>query len=455
VVTRFRDQSVDTTTALDVATPRVDGAEQVEQVEHGRLTFAPHDSLDAFRGWQVEIGATVTEVAARDFDDLAAVSVPPSHRPTVRWRSERLSDVLRYDKIEGLYTAASGDVPLRARDSASTLTLAGHLGWAWAEGTARGGVALRSRRGVWRTTLSAQRELENTSDFLPPLEGPATISALFASIDDYDYVDRARGTLAVVRAFGAGDSRMLRVEFGPGRDAAVRTHVSRGLVLLDSTFRPNRPVVDGSYLREAVALSVNPGVSGDFLEPGVGYTLSYERGDGGLRWQRVDATLAARHSAGRVTYAGRAMAAAVFGGSPYQQLIEFGENEGMPGFGYKEFGGDRAVLGRTAVSYQFPWLQAPLRLHRWITMPGPAPAVTLSLQGGWAESVAAETRQAFASLGDRPGSDGRPVLRTRPTGGVRSSIAVALDVFGGAIGLGVAHPLDHGGWRFILGSQAW
>ena len=449
MVTRFRDHSIDTLSASAAV------ALDTVKDRFGELTFASNDSLNDFKGWRDEIGADATRVGAHDFDDVARDQTRLDDG-RLHWRAEQLSDVFRYNKVEGLYAGVAGGAQLGGGDSARALSLKGHVGWSSEEEDQARGAALLAWRGDrWRAELTAQRELANTSDFLPPLEGPATVGALLASIDDYDYVGRTSGQLALTYAPYGNDSRLLRFEIGPGRDAAVSTNVLRGLFLFDSKFRPNRPVTEGDYLRESVGLSVNPGVSGDFLEPGVGLDVSYERGDGQLRWQRVDALLAARHTLGPLTYFGRVDGAAVFGGSPYQRLIEFGENEGMPGFGYKAFGGDRAAIGRLGVTYGLPFLSAPLRVRRWLTLPGPTPAFTFGIHAGWSAAIDAATRDALTSVGYKPGPDGVPVLRTGPTGRVRSSVALAFDFFGGAIGLGVAHPLDRGGWVLILGSQQW
>ena len=73
-----------------------------------------------------------------------------------------------------------------------------------------------------------------------------------------------------------------------------------------------------------------------------------------------------------------------------QQLIEFGENEGLPGYAFKEFGGDRAVLGRAAIAYELPFLRAPLRVRlgggrfRRVLRPGISPSITIGAQAGWA-----------------------------------------------------------------------
>ncbi|MBV9109760.1 MAG: hypothetical protein JO306_10175, partial [Gemmatimonadetes bacterium] len=457
IVTTFRGWALDTlpdTLARSAAAVPDDSSASAT----GRLSYAPADSLNAFHGWDGEIGAAATRGTAADFDDVVRPRSRPDGAPRVEWGADRLSDVFRYDKVEGLYTGVAGT--WRGGDRWPGLTLAAHGGWAWQEGTARGAVTVQRRTGAWTLGATARRELDNTNDFVPTLEGPATIGALTASMDDYDYVDRAGLVVSVARTLGAGGRRTARYEIGPGRDAGVRNHATQGIIRVDSLFRPNRPAATGGYLRQAVTLELNPGVSGEYLEPGLGAALMYERGDGGLRWQRLDARVAWRRTARSFTWLARVDGALLFGGSPPQKVIEMGENEGLPGYHYKEFGGDRAVLVRLGTSYALPVLRAPLRLGRWVTLPGPAPALTLGVQGGWTAAVAASTRAALASFGSapRPGSD-PPVLVpvTRPSDGWRTTLGVSLDLFGGGFGVGVARPVDHAaGWRLILGSaQQW
>jgi hypothetical protein len=452
IVTTFRDQVADTLASHAVA-------DSAQAAEH--LTFAPSDSLNDFSAWSYEIGAKATEASATDFDDIVRPDTRPGGPPRLVWGSDLFSDVFRFDRVEGLYTGVAGTAHFGAR--APNLTAMGHAGWAWREPTARGAVALRRQGDPWALGVAAQRELENTNDFVPTLEGVATFGALFGSVDDFDYVDRTSLTLSAARALDPRGSRVLRLEAGPGRDASEIARLSRGLIRLDSVFRPNRPATPGSYFREKVSLDVNPGVSGQYLEPGVGVTLAYERGDGGLSWQRADGRVTARRTIGAATLVTRLEGAALLSGAPTQKVIEFGQNEGLPGYQYKEFGGDRAVLGHIGAAYALPYFRAPLRLRRWLTIPGPTPTFAVGFQGGWSAAVRAETRAALASFGSAtspfltdPAAPGFVPL-TRPTGGIRSTFAVSFDLFGGAIGIGVARPLDSSRpWRFVLGSaQQW
>ena len=434
VVTRFRNIEVDTTAAL------VAGAQTDSIAE--RLTFAPNDSVNAFSAWLAEIGSEVTRVAASDFDDLTQSPSVGRTAPYIEWSSSHLSDVFRYNKVEGAYTGLAARVVFPRRPQLSAV---GHAGYSWADREPHGAAELRWQRGRWRLAVHGENELANTNDFVPPLEGPATLSALFFSIDDFDYVNRSAFNVNATRALSSNGRVLLRLEAGPGFDDFEPRNVRRGLILFDSTFRANRAVSEGRYWRDAIALEINPGISGDLMEPGIGLSLAYERGDGELDWQRVDARVAARHLAGDFIYWGRLQGAALFGGSPLQKIIEFGEN--------KQFGGDRAVVGHVGLDYVLPLLRVPVRVTRWLTLPSPAPAIAIGLQGGWAAALSSETRSGLAAFGYRQDGAGNSVLITAPTDGIRSSIVISLDFFAGQIGLGVARALEPGArWRFFAGS---
>lgn len=425
------------------------------------LSFATRDSLSAFHEWDAEIGVAVGEARASDFDDVAPDSWRPRGPPRLDWRAERLNDVLRYNRVEGLFTGAAAT--MRLRDAAPGLALGANLGWAWTEHTMRGSVWSRWLRGQTVLGARAERALANSNDFRPLLDYEQSLMALLATADDYDYLDRRSATLSVSRGLQLPGAPVLRLESGLAHDGAEATRVRFGLIHLDSAFRRNRPVAEGTYWRTALGLDVHPNVSGEFLEPGVGAGLWYERGDGTLRWQRIEARITARHTRGPVTYAARMDGMALFTGQVLpQQLIEFGENEGLPGYAYKEFGGDRAALGRAAMSLQLPWLQAPIRLGGWAGplrrayLPGLSPSLAIGVQGGWSAATSPSSRAALALFGTRTDSLSGGVLpATRPTGGVRSTVNVTLRLFGGTLGVGVAKPLDGLGqsraWRFVFG----
>ena len=460
VVSRFRDYAINPDSG-DAGT-RGDSLTDRTALAPATLTFAPRDSMTAFRDWDTEIGRATGSAQASDFDDVAPDSWRPQGQPRIDWRAERVNDVLRYNRVEGAFTGAAAI--FRFRDAAPGLTLGASGGWAWNERTFRGAAWSRLLRGPWQFGARAERALANTNDFRPQLDYEQSLLAYLVTADDYDYVDRRSVTVSAARAVPLSGAPIVRFEIGPASDRGERTRARYGLFHQDSTFRPNRAVTAGSYLRSAIGIDVHPNVSGEFLEPGIGASFWYERGDGALAWQRVEARLTARRTQRAITYAGRVDAIALFSNSPVpQQLIEFGENEGLPGYAFKEFGGDRAVLGRAAIAYELPLLRAPIRVRlgggrfRRVFLPGISPSLAIGAQAGWARATTNASRSALALFGTRTDTlTGLQVPATRPTDGIRSTVNFSLRLFGGTIGLGVARPLDRhdprAGWQFVFGA---
>jgi hypothetical protein len=225
------------------------------------LSFATRDSLSAFHDWDAEIGAAVADAHASDSDDVAPDSWRPQGPPRLEWRAERLNDVLRYNRVEGLFTGASAT--LRLRDAAPGLALGASAGRAWTEQVARGSVWSRWLRGRTAFGARAERTLANSNDFRPLLDYEQSLMALLATADDYDYLDRRSATVSLSHALHVPGAPLLHLEGGPAHDGAEATRVRFGLIHLDSAFRRNRPVAEGSYWRTALGVDVHPNVSGE------------------------------------------------------------------------------------------------------------------------------------------------------------------------------------------------
>ncbi|MEJ7809541.1 MAG: hypothetical protein WKG32_03905 [Gemmatimonadaceae bacterium] len=449
IISRFRDYALDD--EAGATTSPVAAADTLALRPH-RLTLATPDSLAAYDTWLRANGAESAASNARDFDDVA----PPAHRttgpPHAELRARRFADLVHYNRVEGLYTGLAGTLALR--DAAPGVTLRADAGWAWTERTPRGGVEASLVRPGWLTTARAERTLAHTNDFTPKFDAGAAF-ALFGR-DEYDYVDRRLATLSVARELGQrADARgrahtILRAGSGVGSDHALARLVRSAPIGRD-TFRANRPVEAGRYVRSAASIELRPEVSGEYLQPGVGALLRYERGDGGLRWQRAEARLVARRAVGHVTLAARADAGALLGpGRPPQHFFELGEEQGLPGYSYKAFAGDRAALARGVLTYDLGVLHAPVRIGRRLYLPGVSPAPSVGIHAGWTGATA-RGRAAFDAL-NAPlvlAANGAPPWRT--TDGVRATVDVRLRFFGGAVSVGLARAIDHSArWRSVV-----
>ncbi len=417
------------------------------------LTFAPASSQQRFDDWQQPIGAASTDAYYGEFDDLAPEAWRTVGDARVRFSPRTLGEVFRFNRIEGVFTgiAAAHDF----RNAAPGLSIHGSAGWAWHEGTARGGVGLERTLGRTTIGIRLERALAHTNDFQLPLTWGATLSALLGSSDDFDYLDRRSATAYVSRTFGPQRRSVMRLEVGGAADDSVTPSISRGLFVGEgSGFRINRGIREGSYVRTLAALEVNPQVSGLFVDRGAGVRLFYERADGDVDWQRLEARVAVRRELGPFQLYARGDAGTLLGTPAPQVMFEIGSEQGLSSYGYKEFAGDRAAILRTVIGYTFPFLRAPIRLPSRLILPGLAPGVAAGIHGGWAEVSSAEARQALLDLGSltNPLADPLPGVvepLSRPTDGARASAEFLLTFFSGSLAFGVTRPIDQAGaWKF-------
>lgn len=397
-----------------------------------RLTIAPRDSLAAFHNWHSDIGAATEPTTSDDFMDVAPEQWRPTGSPEVLLQTERLSDLVRFNRVEGLFTGLG--VVAHMRDAAPGLTLRTVGGYAWNERTARGRATADLERGDWSYSLHASRSLDITNDFRDPLDSGSTLGALI-STDDYDYVDRYSAGAAVSHALA--DRRLVaRLEAGWADDRQVTSSLERNP--FGVTYRPNRGVDPGNYLRTAFTLAWQPNASAEYLRPGFGASLSYLRGDGQLNFQRIDLVLSVRHYAGRWTFASRLDGGLLLGSPPPQQLYELGSTEGLPGYAYKQFAGDQAVVLRSLAMYRLDVLTAPIHLIRYYWLPAISPALAVSAQSGWTGASDAAAEASMLRLGGTPLQPFSTV-----TGSARATIAAGIRFFGGAIGVSMARAVDH------------
>lgn len=454
VVSRFRGMTVNPGgSATDTSDTRQ--ADSLRPSRH-RLTFAPSDSIGEFRDWSRELGALTAAVAAGDFNDVAPDSWRPFGRPLFRVRFEQPSDLAHYNRVEGAYTGAA--VEARLRDAAPGLIGRGALGWAWAEQTVRGRLSAERQTGRLWPLLRYGRSLDLTNDFREPFDSGSTLGALF-SVDDYDYVDRHYALVGLTGFPSRRRTVRVRVEAGLGSDRYVPARRLRGpLARGDSGFRFNRGVDAGRYRTASLKLEVNPEVNAAFVRPGVGAVLRAQVASGDIAWQRAEVRMVGRREVGPLIYAMQLDAGVVGGDSiPPQQLFELGTNQNLPGYGYKEFAGNRAAVLRGLIMYPLPLWRSPLRLGRWV-FPAVAPTLSVGAQNGWADASGRVARAAIARLGTVADSTlggpenghGAPV--SRPTDGIRSTVDFRLRFFGGAVSAGVARATDHRqSWRFVAG----
>jgi len=448
IVSRFRSYEI--TAPGGAVTQGVPAtADTLQMLEH-RLSFAPSDSMKGFVDWRADMGTLSSAVAATDFDDVAPDLWKATGPARTSVRPERVNDVVHINRIEGLWTGLG--VTRQFRDELPGLTVRAIAGYAWSERTVRGRGIAEYKRGRMRYGLRAGRSLDITNDFRVAYDSGNATSAAFGQ-DDYDYVDRWSGTLSVGRVLSDRFGSAVRLDAGIANDRAAVMTMERAPIGRQE-FRPNRGSMDGRYARTGVTLDWRPDISGELMRTGVGGRAYYERGDGEINYQRVELRLATRWNRDRTTVAGRVDVGQVFGKRlPPQQLFELGSSEALPGYEYKEFAGDRAALLRGVVMYRLNRWTVPIRLTRRFWLPGPSPALSMSVQAGWTDISTNAAQLAVAGLGlmrDSPTlALWRPV--SRQSDGVRATVSGGVRFFGGAVGLQLARPLDAGGkWRLRL-----
>lgn len=490
-ISRFHDISVVTTVAslrvVDEAastdTAKADTAKGDTPVDtaHGRsggLTFAAGDTLDHFHDWRSEIGSATVRAHMSDFDDLLRSSTMSAGDSTSANAGEtwwtvahldvpsvrRVSEVAHFDRVEGLYTGMGAAVSTGGTDFTNTM-LRVMGGYAWAEHVVRGSAELTAQRAPWTYALHTGRVLDNTNDFRSRFDYGTAIGALLRGRDDYDYVDRVDITASVARTAGRAHPVFFRIDASAASDRAVSAHVTYGLIHLrgDSALLPNRGIVPGRYIRAGATIDYQADINEESVHPGLGALLRYEVAAGDLHWQRIEARVVARHSWGALSVAGRADAGMLVSSAPPpQQLFELGRTEGLTGYGYKQFAGDRAGLTRGSVWYELPVLIAPRRIWKW-SIPGPAPAPYAEVESGWAAADDPATLHAIALLGSYTDANtgrtitdpttGAPVPLSEPTHGLRTTMDIGMRLFGGGLRVGIGRPVDQTGrWSFVIGS---
>src|SRR6202165_190703 len=221
-VSRFSAHMVDSTTDTLAL-------EERSGIPH-RTTWAPSDSVSHFHGWAQSLGSATEDVNADDFDDVA----PDVWKKTggVRFDlfPERTDNIVRYDRVEGLYTGVEAN--LRMRSVVPGLTAGVIVGRAWTEETFRGGAHVALRRDPWTVAARAERTLSTTNDFIRPL-GPTSggLAAMVGSNDDFDYVDRRVALASVTRVLGSINRGFVMAQLGDGDDRAERARLTHGIIL--------------------------------------------------------------------------------------------------------------------------------------------------------------------------------------------------------------------------------
>jgi len=443
IVSRFRDMQVNDT-VLDPA--RIALADSQPPPVRRRLSFAPPDSLRAFGDWTNDLGAISDGLHSDDFDAMGPDRWRTIGLPRFDWGVTFGSDLLRVNRVEGVYTGFGGRLALR--DLSPGTVIRGTAGYAWHEQAVRGRVEVQRDRGPWRLMARAGRGLDITNDFRNPLDSGSALTAL-TGLDEYDYVDRRFAGVQAQRTIGAR-RWVWRVESGVARDDITPATLTTSPIGR-TTFRANRTVDAGRYWRSAITLAWRPDGSAEFMRPGWSSRLYAEQGVGDLDYTRLEARVTMRRQLGPFTAISRADVGALLGQAPpAQQLFELGQTQGLPGFDYKEYAGTRAGLVRSLLLWTGPWWTAPTRAGN-LVLPPFAPGASVGLQSGFTSAPGAAATAAVARLGAVADATGTLAPVSRASDGWRSSLSAGLRFFSGALFVGGAQPLVGGErWRWLI-----
>ena len=368
-----------------------------------RVVTLPESRLQAFDGWDAELYAGPLRPGDRSDADLDAAmrNARSLVRPWSLERDQRLqfsipnaSSAARLRRAEGAFVGGGGSFRI---DEASTLT-------------ARGGIATGRRSvevagGIDRDFDGWTAELEafgSTARDVGPIAAASGVGSSFAlALDGEDYLDpyfEDGARAGVTLHLGAADL---------GIGASYRRQRSAELVV-EAVFvskgplRPVRPIDDGSaaVLDASVDLRLGEALGARWTLGAEGEAATRTIGDFG--YSRAMLRLAARRDGFGDAWAwwSEVTAGTLSGAVPAQRLFLLGGRGTVPGFAFRQWGGDRLALWRGEVSRSVAW-----------------PWVTLRLAGAAGVSDAVGPGRAAA---------GR--LSVTPTSGIRTSV-------GGGVGL--------------------
>ncbi|HEX7918360.1 MAG TPA: hypothetical protein VF454_03105, partial [Gemmatimonadales bacterium] len=365
--------------------------------------------------------ASETEVAQARTEVMRAIEgrVAQGARPT-KLATSRLSDVVRYNRVQGVAVGAGMTVAGRG----SRVTFRPDIGVGFADGRVTGGFTLspatRDPRSV-TISLFGERRIRDLSDL--PVISP-TLNSFTAQESGDDHGDYVLVEGAGLRVEGPAGKGWWSVHAGwedPG-PLGISSTPARG------TFRPQVDLGAFGYWTGGVSFTI-----GGENEPGLRFT--YDAGGGDL-WHR--ATLEyewQQRLIGASDLRFRGYLGATSGGAPTWRTFVLGGRGTLLGEPYRKWGGR-----------QITWSQLEWRI------PVPFPAIPL---GDFANTGRSAVIAPFFATGRTDGS--APNVPWIPTVRNRSSAGVALELFYQLIRVEAGASLETGKWgvTFDVGRAWW
>jgi hypothetical protein len=419
-----------------------------------RLALVREPAADsAFRGWRAPIGEGFGEVDIQDFEDLRRATAgvaEDEERVRVSLVPERSSDVFRYNRVEGAFLGAAGEVEIPAGSDARW-EVYGTAGWAFAESTARGELLARRVQDLpaapgqarrWTVEGGAYRRLRDAQAFRPTSrwELGYTLAAALGGYDILDYYDAAGVEASTAYRSGPWTTRL------GGRweeHDSVTLNTESFLFGEAERFPPVSPADPGTHAALEGEVRFGRGAGAFNLGNSLIASLRAEGGFGDWSFGRLTGLLAARRDVGPFTLATRLDAGTLAGEAPTQFLFRVGEAEGFKGYGPNEFGGTTAALGRARLLLHLPpYGQGPLARFGFFIIPPLRPALVLSGSAAWT-GVAEDSRDELLRI------------RARETDGLLGTTGVGVSFFEDTFVVEWTRPLEGGEGRWYVGLVEW
>jgi hypothetical protein len=340
--------------------------------------------------------------------------------PRLRLHLPDASGALRYNRTEGiflgggaLYTVAPG----------TQFELRGGYGF----GAARPQAEALLRRSAGPNTLRLRGFAGVPRDMGVRPGAAGALNTLAAAFTGSDYLDPYRATGAA-----AGWERRLTGAWRLQLDGHAERHRSAQLAedgaLFDraATFRPVRPVAEGTLLGGSAALRrlAERGVDAGW-SAGLRVEAGSFEGDG-FALPTVEAGAHRRTADRATTLEVRAEAGTSLGTPPPQRLFLLGGPGTLPGYDYRSSGGNRYALADAVISREVlgPWVR-----------------VRALGALGWS---------GFTDGAAPPAAWDAPGLRIAPTDGVRASAGFGVGVVWDILRVDMVRGLNGGAWRGVV-----
>ena len=414
------------------------------------LSTASHDSLRTYKGWTQALGEETVRFRTSDFYDL------DPDRPLLTGKSRFLffkagyrEDVVRFNRVEGIYTGIP--VAYIPGDKLPNTFARVNVGVSWWTGDVKYDAGAGWDNGTTRLELMGGRYLSATNKFRTQFDSYA-LGALF-SRDNWDYVDRYMINARLIQRFGRTRGSRLQVEAGWTEDESLERVLATDPWV--GYLRPNRGIYTGSYFRTLATLDINPDISSRFVRQGWGFQVVYDGGVGDLNYSRIQGRAVGRKDFSRAYIVGVVQAGTTLGDSiPPQQLFEVGGAVGLPGYEYKQYAGNKGVLGRVRLTIPIPLFTLGGAVNKALSVPTSQPSISFGYQGAWTSISNAGSQAAVTALGyffdtgtGQTAVDsvtGVPLPASTASNGWKSSVDVRIGFFGGALAVGVAKPFIKG-----------